>query len=1021
METPDISVEFFPGSPATFVDPPGLVPTQAELDQKLSENGERAMELGTALANFLNDRIDASVASALELRNHLQGAVESRLTDATLRAQGIAEKLHKALNKQLGGIYPYAFQYGYQYPTTEEAYARLVSGTSQPTPTVGGPTSNGVSGNLPVGLPGPVGSGPTVGGNTILPSLPVPGPPAFVPPVSPITPVTPPASPVPPQPAPGPVAAPPQSPPIQAGPGVVPISPNGTIPTVGSSASGANQSPTCPPGYSYASSTQYGTTISPSPAPTGFDPSRGGYQPIPGAPGSTKQTGPRGVQPAGGLCLPVVTGGWTTQWTMPLSDPLGNVLFGSPWIEQIGEPPNLVSEQVCFDACYLGSAAGGGQIMCVRIPQGMHLCVPDNGGPIIYAAACPNNFQPLPLVSETSPADQGGGNGAIPPGCVPNPPAGGTCPTFGPATCAAPSPGVMPTLGVGDSDFCKSIDDAINKYVDSLPNLSDWIGMGSGTEQPGTVGKAILAALTGTSGPLFPSLFKRFADYAQQILTKLNAGVNCDPRTLMPIVLYRAAVEFVHRWTGIMPEQLRTLLDQAAHYVCQVTLPSVAEANRAYLADQIVEDVWTCWVKAAGHHVIEAKAVRDSERMRPTFQQAQRLYVRNLITQDRYDKLTRAAGVLDDQDKSDLSTFDNYFPSIGEIFKWQQEQLYSEDVISRFQLDQGFEDAYAQTLQAFTDGHQMDHDNARRHYMSIWRRPGYAEMVEATRRLRQGRVDDSLVFSEDDLNTALKQEGYNDYWIPRLAKLREHVPTRRDVHSLYMNHVIDETEVKSQWQDEGFSSDFADMQTQQLKIERQLADYHKAGFPAAGTLASLYARGELSKQEFNDLAQRVVYYDGQLDDMTAAASTQENIENKRLALTGVRSQFTAGLLDASGVASALATAGIDGDQIQRLTQYWTHLKKSTPKQVGASQLCTWRKDNLIGPIEQSEALTRLGYERTDVNLIVADCTAKIVQANEKAAAAAQKAATAAATKAAKAQTAAAKAAAKAAKTTPAAG
>jgi hypothetical protein len=275
-------------------------------------------------------------------------------------------------------------------------------------------------------------------------------------------------------------------------------------------------------------------------------------------------------------------------------------------------------------------------------------------------------------------------------------------------------------------------------------------------------------------------------------------------------------------------------------------------------------------------------------------------------------------------------------------------------------------------------------------------------MVEATRRLRPDRVDADKVFTEEDLNVALKQEGYPDYWIKRLAELRHHKPTRRDVRALYLNHVIDEEEVKRQWIDQGFTSDFADMQTQQLKQDRQVADYHRAGYPGVAALVRGYATGSLTQSEFSDLAGRLATYDGQVEQMEEAAQTARNMDAKRAAIVGVKRRFTAGLIGTADAQAELVGAGIDLDQIESLMQWWDQIKRSRPKQVGAATLCTWRKDNLITAGEQMGSLIRLGYTGADANLIVADCTVQIDRARQRAEEKAQQQATKAAAAAAKA-------------------
>lgn len=652
-----------------------------------------------------------------------------------------------------------------------------------------------------------------------------------------------------------------------------------------------------------------------------------------------------------------------------------------PWSVGAPEPPYVTAHTECLDGSIFDPPQPGP--VCYRLWDGYDLYFKADGSELIGLAG------PRPgwvRGSDWCAASAAAGGGAAGPGpgqCVADPP--GRCPPKPVLGCGPDLNPDAKQLALGTGDECKAIQEVIDRLGATVPRFDDWLGMQ--TEEPGrepTIDEKVLSYLvTGTSSPILPQLLNRLAGWLQSTVLGAANAIGIDSPELLKTCIWRGILRLINHWTGAIPHQLLIELDQISNTLHPSRLPTSADADRAYLGDAITAEEWECWVKAHGDHPDPRKRVRFAERKRLSAHQALMTYRRGLIDQAAYEKRLREDGVLTDPDKAELEAWENYFPAIGEGFRWGGRQLFDQDVRDRFGLDQGFEDLWESAFKDVADAHGLSRTWAQLHWAAHWKHPGESVLIEAVRRLRPDKVDKDVAFTEADLDAALRQEGYPDYWIKRIKALAYHKPTRLDVRRLYQLHQIDEDGLRERLQDMGFEKEYANDLVKMWETDRRLKEYHQAGFPAGAGLVNGYARGEITKAELGELAERQSYYGDQADEIKEAAELARRRAGRRAAIAGVKGRYTAGLIGAAEAAAELAGEGIDADEIESLMKYWDQVKKRHPKQVQAATLCQWRKDQLITAFEQMEALLRLGYNQPDARNIVADCTLKIAQAQSK--------------------------------------
>jgi hypothetical protein len=599
--------------------------------------------------------------------------------------------------------------------------------------------------------------------------------------------------------------------------------------------------------------------------------------------------------------------------------------------------------------------------------------------------------------------------------CEPDagPPPAEVCGPPVPLDCAPPKPLPKPP-GKSDSDvFCDLMAGYVKQFDGFSGGFASFLGMAAGGGGVGDwVASAISNALIGTNQPIIPALVQRFTTWINGLHKDLISYLSCDVAAFTPILAAQAIFGLIHKYTGIVPEQLLDLLGQASHTACQSKVPTASDANRGYLSDQFDDATWECLVKAAGERVGLWQGLRDGERKRLDTHDLNQLYMRGQVDEQRWRKAMRAQGVTDDTDLGELLTAQAWWPNYTDVVQWMGKDAFDEDIVDRFRLDEGFAEKFTDQLKEYADGLGITPDQMKRIWRVHWRNIGLQQMADCARRLRPGKVSADIETTEKDLRDAMLQQDIQPFWVDRLIATQFRVLTREDAHRMYTLHQIDVRELSDYLKDGGYTPDDADKLADHYRVQRDLAEARQNGLPTIRMAVRRYASGEMTRHEMNDITLAYSYYAGQDQEILAAADLARDQYNRRQTIMATKRRYTRGLMSAGDAAAELAAAGVDADEIPALMRTWDQIMKRRTKEVAAAELCKWRKSHLIGPSQQLGALMRLGYSSADANHIVAQCTVEMAQAAGKAQEKAEAQAMKAAEKKAKSDAAAAKAATK---------
>lgn len=1012
---------------------------------RIGDNEQTAAELEQKLFNGIDQAYASNAQTRQGITTRLEGAVGSKLAALDDKAGKVVGKLVKNGNRMLGQAYTYGYPAGMVFPTDEQVLYGLQTGDVlgsmglAPAASVDGTRVPTAPGATTVELSPPVGAVPTLPPVQPAPPAP-PGGPVTQPPAPGAPPTPPPAGPPAPPPAPpgqrggnetcvpyawlGPPTAqyPLGSPPGYTGDG----QPNDWFPEqFADNPLVSSPAWTCPDGRVICS--PVGGPRVGVPGPGGlFIPVAACSQSVATTTGATVGSSPC---PPGTVPVPGAAGGWaltdtqtivTTEYPKtqtgedcnkrfrPLPPDFGlpgsnTTLYGqlavvpAPFAGEATPPDTLRQWDVVFIQHWVNDPPDQGwQYMAFQVPRGYVLWADPRSGFVYSTQLAPSYACPLAEVKR-----QMWGQGAGQATCAPAAPPPAVCKVPDVPTCGPAFQGHVGPLDVADTDVCKAIQDAIANVKGQSVQIADWIGMATGDSADDSTAVSIMKAILGVKNPVVADLVNRFGKWLQKAITEASKGVNCDKAALVPIALNRGVLRFINQWTGAVPPQVLEALDQIGNTICQAVLPGVAEADRAYLADQISHDVWLCWVKAAGSHPKEAQQVRDAGRQRLSPAQAWLAFKRGQISQDRYWKLVRQGGIITDDDFNEMAALQCWWPGPEKLIRWMKKDVFDQAVVDRFELDTDFDKKYTDRTRQLADGQGVSEEFLRNEWRAHWENVGTSAMFECMRRLRPGHADPAVVTTQDDVRQAMKQQDIPPFWVERLISISYAKPTRVDVRRMWTLHLIEKDELKRRVLDLGYTDADADLMVRFWETDRDVKEARMNGLPTGRALVNAYARGELTARELEGIAQKISYYDGQVEEIEEAAELGRDMAERRNAIAAVRRRYTRGLIGGADAAAELASVNVDGDEIESLLKWWDQVQKRTGREVTAAMLCQWRASHLISASEQMAALVRIGYNSADAGHITAQCTLDIAQKQQAGAAKAEAAAVKAAAAAAK--------------------
>ena len=613
---------------------------------------------------------------------------------------------------------------------------------------------------------------------------------------------------------------------------------------------------------------------------------------------------------------------------------------------------------------------------------------------------------------------------------------------------------------VGSEEFCKALDDlsawfaaAGNAVFDFLLTLTDpeslqaWADgqpeFGSATHPFGYLRDAVVWAvrqLATVASPVLNVLHGVVAcvrDWAALVFGRCNTALLTGLWSLKA-VLESLRTNRVGTDAGVWAtvdlylylDPLGEVLEYLMRWACPRHCPEPGEALEAWRRGYITTEYRDCLLRLAGRDpaAFEPFIAAGSEQLSP--REALQLVRRRGGTPEQELGALRNLGFTDAEVARGYQELYDELPTIADHLEWLRKNVFDDEYVRDFRLMDGFEERFWPKFGPDLRALGMKKENAALHYAAHWLNPSFTQLFEMTQRLRPGRVDPSLVFTEADLLRVMQEQDVGVYFRRRLEAVAHPAPNLTLVTRLFGLGVLTEADYKSRLQDLGYSEPDATLISSGIApdIARVRAGYAH-GWNAT-SVGAAYAAGQLTAAAARERLRPLGLKDSEIDSTLERAEYDKDrrfiqyAQQKatRGALTQLTAAYSVGALDLpaflarlgeSGVgrgvaellaagadaalsvgaarrrvrlvghavtkgkltreqgAARLAALGIAEPRINYYLGEWSDALEVEPPQRSAAQVLRWVQQGLMGAATAGDRLRNLGWSQAEVTLALA--------------------------------------------------
>lgn len=449
--------------------------------------------------------------------------------------------------------------------------------------------------------------------------------------------------------------------------------------------------------------------------------------------------------------------------------------------------------------------------------------------------------------------------------------------------------------------------------------------------------------------------------------------LNCPAGKVIKPVVIRLLLGVLDWFTNGAVSPLARGYDYWIAYLCPQELPSAAEANAAYLAGEIDEPTWECWLRANNQLLNPAKLAFRGQRTKPSLTELIILWRWGKITDEAFRTGARNNGVILQDDLDLIVKAAEDIPAVSDLIRMMVRDVADPKAVQKFQLDAEFEDKWQGELKRFGDAQGLSPEIARLHWRAHWEQVSSQQAFEMLHRLRPGRVPDGVVTTADDVRQLLAINDTLPFWRDRLLAISYHPLTRTDAQRAFMIGAINAIELKQTYLDEGYNDRDATILVNfstQLKEQREA---RKAGSRNVSKWVNWYVKGVITLADLQRRVFDVVSDPTKRSNIIEDAKAEREFTQQANRIECVRIDFTDGRIDANDAKTKLMLQGLPLEQAAELAEAWECKRHLRRREFTAEKLCQMKERGLITQREQMIRLVNLGWKVQDAELIAKDC------------------------------------------------
>lgn len=496
--------------------------------------------------------------------------------------------------------------------------------------------------------------------------------------------------------------------------------------------------------------------------------------------------------------------------------------------------------------------------------------------------------------------------------------------------------------------------------------------------------KGVVDALTGTAGSLVGPLAATFAGMpleigkpfvalAESITGVINFAVGsadypgeCTGLAASLPWVSRLIIGLAQRWAGDGFSDQMTSLNYWVHYLCPTEIPSLGETHQAYLAGEIGDALWRCWVRANNACDLPAKKVVHGMRARPGAQQVVELLNKHYISVGEFNDRMRGLGTLEELDKQRFRDLSNFWAPPTDLIRFMVRDIFDPQIVAAQQLNAEFDQKFQGPAVAMAEGVGLSSETMRRYWQAHWVYPSAQAAYKMLHRLRPGVVPANVATTEAQVAELL---GINDMaptWRARLMAISFNPMRLGQIRKGASEGSLTVAQTQALLQDTGLS------ETNAYTVALQMtAD---VGWTWAGSkVGKAYLAGMLNESDvIAELAKHNVtpaLTQPIIDFLVTMRKGQARVK----CLTALRRRYMQGDLSFAQVQTVMLQNAFDSEQALAITSEWQCELGLKSTVATASKLCDWWQRGLLSSADFGKRLGNLGWSAADVQRIMTEC------------------------------------------------
>lgn len=310
-------------------------------------------------------------------------------------------------------------------------------------------------------------------------------------------------------------------------------------------------------------------------------------------------------------------------------------------------------------------------------------------------------------------------------------------------------------------------------------------------------------------------------------------------------------------------------------------------------------------------------------------------------------------------DAKKLVKVSHFYPSPGDLVRWQAKEVFEPEMIAKYGLDAEFGDI---DLTSF-HGAGLTTEQALNYWRAHWEHASWTEVQEM---LFRGQIEESDVWDW------FRLVEIPPFWRDKMIKVAYHPYTRVDVRRMHKLGVIDDEGLKRALMDIGFDDEHAEgMKKFYIQYNMGTGENPDRDLTRS-IIEKAYHVGTINASELKSGLNALGYDDDKVAFIQAILDQDEALDRATDWIGLLRSQVNAGLIDPITAKNKLAEMGLSSSAVEHWGNIFVAYAEEPMKIPSKTDIKNWVAHKTIDEAEGKSYMQRLGYAEHEIYLYMTD-------------------------------------------------